>query len=148
MRAPKRLWAGGFDWLLVLDTERGNERRGSLGNPKGSSGHRVSTRPFFIESEPQSWTNEQAGIRRERGYGGIPLVPFPISNLVKVHLGGIFPYPRFPRYPCQLVSLTKDLQATECQQGRFDKVLASNLLYSAKGHTMASFAMAHAFPAQ
>ena len=39
------------------------------------------------------WTNEQAGIRRERGHGEIPLAPFPISNLVKLHLGGILPYP-------------------------------------------------------
>ena len=32
-------------------------------------------------------TNEQAVIRRERGYRGIPLAPFPISKKVKVHLG-------------------------------------------------------------
>ena len=36
------------------------------------------------------WTNEQAGIRRQRGYGGIPLAPFPI-NLVKVHQTECFP---------------------------------------------------------
>ena len=51
------------------------------------------------------WTNEQAGIRGERGYGGESnLAPFPI-NLAKVHLRGILPYPWFPLYPYWLVSL-------------------------------------------
>ena len=50
----------------------------------------------------QNWTNKQAGIRRERGYGGDP-----VSNWVRVHLGGMLPYPWFPLYPCQLVSVTK-----------------------------------------
>ena len=45
--------------------------------------------------DQRHWTNELAGIRRERGYGGIPLAPFPISNLFKVHLG-VLPYPWFP----------------------------------------------------
>ena len=43
------------------------------------------------ETLSEKSTNEQAGIRRERGYGGIPLAPFPISNLVKVHFGEILP---------------------------------------------------------
>ena len=39
----------------------------------------------FASSDMDIWTNEQAGIRRKR----IPLAPIPISNLVKVNLGGI-----------------------------------------------------------
>ena len=44
------------------------------------------------------WTNEQPGIQRERGYGGIPLAPFPRSNL-KVHQTGK-PQPYPPGSPC------------------------------------------------
>ena len=49
-----------------------------------------------------TWTNKQAGIRRERGYGGIPLAPFPKSNLVKVHQTG--ESSRIPGSPCMPAS--------------------------------------------
>ena len=53
------------------------------------------------------WTDEHAGMLRERGYGGIPLAPFPISNLVKVHLRGIL----VPTVSLMFVSLNCDHQA-------------------------------------
>ena len=57
----------------------------------------ASFQPFEVaQPGDKKWTNKQAGIRRERGYGGSPLVPFPVSNLVKVHIGGILPYPGSP----------------------------------------------------
>ena len=61
-----------------------------------------SSRAFGIEaadclSGSQALAASSVWIRRERGYGGIPLATFPISNLVKVHLGGILPYPWFIR---------------------------------------------------
>ena len=41
-----------------------------------------------IQTTQFGWTNEQAGIWRERGYGRNPSAPFLISNLVKVHQTG------------------------------------------------------------
>ena len=48
----------------------------------------IPKRAVYGATFPKSWTNKQAGIWRERGSGGIPLAPFPISNFVKVHQTG------------------------------------------------------------
>ena len=42
-----------------------------------------------LAGSANGWTNKQAGIWRELGYGGIPLAPFPISNLSSASNVGI-----------------------------------------------------------
>ena len=44
-----------------------------------SDARRSEGGPFATFIVKTSWTNEQAGIRRELGYGGIPLAPCPIK---------------------------------------------------------------------
>ena len=51
------------------------------------------------------WTNEQVGIR-SGDIGGFPWRHFPYqTESLGASNGGILPHPRFPLYPCKLVSL-------------------------------------------
>ena len=99
---------GGFPFCFPL-SEPQNRHPETQTRPKGLTIVGLEQHRGVLDEDSRDNVHDlAASIQYGRGYGGIPLVPFPI-NLVKVHQTGesstISTW--FPLYPCWLVSLIK-----------------------------------------